>query len=85
MPVRCQCDASAMPVRCWCDAVLPPPSQATPYHAEAHASLAALGDLSAVKPGDPELIKRIGAATKAGLAALKEAAAPAEGAPASKL
>jgi len=41
-----------------------------PYHDEAHAALTALGDLSAFEPGDKELGKRIGAASKAGFGAL---------------
>jgi glutathione S-transferase len=49
--------------------------EAVPYHTEAHAALAELGDLSAFSPGDKDLMKRVGAASKAGFAALSSAAA----------
>lgn len=57
--------------------------EAAPYHTEAHAAVTALGDLSAFSPGDAAIMKLVGAASKAGFAALSTAAAKAE--PASKL
>jgi hypothetical protein len=42
-----------------------------PFHDEVHTALAVLGSL--VEPSETPLAKRLGAATKAGVAAIKEA------------
>lgn len=45
--------------------------QTLPHHDEAHAALAALGDLT--MPSDKPMDKRLGAATKAGMQAIAKA------------
>mmetsp|Transcript_20117 Transcript_20117/g.56755 ORF Transcript_20117/g.56755 Transcript_20117/m.56755 type:complete len:256 (-) Transcript_20117:378-1145(-) len=50
--------------------------QQAPYHTEAHAALYAMGDLSSVLPGDKQLMKLVGTASKAGMVALSSAIEP---------